>query len=584
MSQTTIFRNNLSPPILKISSRFRINVFSIAVLLGLGLLVYSHTCRYPFEFDDYSNIVANTTIRNLANLKAIWSFWPTRFVTYLSLALNYHFGKLDVFGYHVFNIIIHLSAALLVRWFILLIFSTPVIKKSALNDDAYFISFFASIIFVCHPIQTQAVTYIIQRASSLAAFFYMASLCFYLKSRILQFKGESDAVWTIYYIGSLVSGIFSMFTKEFAITLPFAIFLCEHCFFKDKKPIELKYAAAFMVMFLVIPFTMLITRSIALPGMHLVWDKPLGISPFRYLLTQFRAIITYLRLFVMPFNQSIIYDYPLAEGLFQPRIILSLFFLSALFYIAKRLFLKYRIISFSIFWFFLTILPESSIIPIKDVIFEHRMYLPMVGFCLFLSSALYYLLGRQSRLPAIMMLSCLIFMYAGLAYARNLVWRDELVLWDDAVTASSKATAYEYRGTVFLIRGFYDKAISDYTKAMQKEPDYSNLYNKRGVAYYKKGLYEQAILDYDKAIKLDPDYIEAYYNRAALYFSKGDFKMAFSDYDKAIEMAPSRAEGYYNRGLAYFFKKDYHRSYSDMRKAQLFGYKIAPAIMEKLLK
>ena len=159
-------------------------VIVLLCTLLLGTLIYSNTFFSSFHFDDIASIVENFAIRHILNLQAIWNFWPTRFITYLSVALNYHFHQLNVLGYHLFNLTVHLGSAILVWWFMLLTFSTPVMKDEKIAKHANLIALFASLVFLTHPIQTQAVTYIIQRATSLATLFYLASLCFYVKSRL----------------------------------------------------------------------------------------------------------------------------------------------------------------------------------------------------------------------------------------------------------------------------------------------------------------------------------------------------------------------------------------------------------------
>ena len=96
-----------------------------------------------------------------------------------------------------------------------------------------------------------------------------------------------------------------------------------------------------------------------------------------------------------PLNQNLDYDYPVFKSIFEFPVLVSFLFLATILFFAKRLFLKYRLVSFSIFWFFLTLLPESSLLPIKDVIYEHRLYLPMVGYSMFLVSGMYYLIGEE---------------------------------------------------------------------------------------------------------------------------------------------------------------------------------------------
>jgi len=146
-------------------------LFVLSSIILLGTLIYSNTFYSSFHFDDLSSIVDNSAIRNISHLQTIWNFWPTRFITYFSVALNYHFSQLNVLTYHLFNLTVHLSLGILVWQFMLFTFSTPAMQAQKITKRAKLIAFFAGLVFIAHPIQTQGVTYIIQRAASLATFF-----------------------------------------------------------------------------------------------------------------------------------------------------------------------------------------------------------------------------------------------------------------------------------------------------------------------------------------------------------------------------------------------------------------------------
>ena len=165
---------------------FYVRPLSIISIACVGIIVYANTFLCPFHFDDMPSIVDNPAIRHMGNLQGIWNYLPRRFILYFSLALNYHWHGLDVFGYHLFNLSVHLGAAIFVWWLTLLTFSTPVMKKEKIAQHAETIALLAGLVFVAHPIQTEAVTYIVQRAAVMAGLFYLASLSLYVKSRLLE--------------------------------------------------------------------------------------------------------------------------------------------------------------------------------------------------------------------------------------------------------------------------------------------------------------------------------------------------------------------------------------------------------------
>jgi len=147
---------------------------------------------------------------------------------------------------------------------------------------------------------------------------------------------------------------------------------------------------------------------------------------------------------------------------------------------------------------------------------------------------------------------------------------------------SRDAEAYNNRGNVLADEGQYDKAISEYTKALKIKPTYFGVYYNRGYTYVIKGKYDDAIRDFNKALELNPKYAKAYHIRGIAYASKGQYSEAITDYTKALEISPQDAVAYCNRGIAYYFRKEYEKSWKDIKKAQDLGYKIPSKFLEKL--
>ena len=170
-------------------SFFRTPSFSILCTVVLGVIIYSNTFRNSFHFDDYPQIVDNPAIRNVSDLYTIWKGYPGRFLAYLSFALNYHWGGLDVKGYHLVSLGLHLGCSLLVWLLTLLTFRLPVLQDEKITRHALGIAFCTALIFVSHPVQTQPVNYIFQRSVLLAAFFYLGTLVLYLNARMAQNLG-----------------------------------------------------------------------------------------------------------------------------------------------------------------------------------------------------------------------------------------------------------------------------------------------------------------------------------------------------------------------------------------------------------
>lgn len=599
-----------------ILKRFYIKFISMLLICCLGVIVYSNTLYCSFHFDDALSITNNSAIKNIHNLQNIWNFLPRHFILELSFALNYYFDKLNVVGYHLFNLAVHLGSAILVWWFTILTLSTPAMKENKIAQYADFIALFAGLIFVSHPIQTEAVTYIVQRAAAMSTLFYLASLSLYVKSRLMENKESATGVGRFYYICSILLAITAMFTKETAITLPLMIVLYEVIFFEVKKDSKVDRLFPFLLTLFIIPVTMLLTETSA-ARLQQLRSEP-GISSAHYFLTQFRVMLTYIRLLFFPLNQNLDYDYPVFDNFFQWPVLISFLFLMGLFYQGIRLFQKYRLVSFSIFWFFLTLFPESSFLPIKDVIFEHRLYLPMVGYSIFLVSSMYYLFGKNNLKVMCIVLTMVIVCYGVLTYQRNKVWKDDITLWDDAVQKSPhKARPYNYRGVIYSKKKDFVRAISDFTKAIEIDPRLAENYNDRADIYVQQGKFSQAISDYNNAIEIEPALAVLYYNRAILYQKQGEFSQAINDFlkvialkpkfmpaygnlgiiyanhgmiiqaififTKAIETDPHYVSAFYNRAMLYYQLKEYDKSWSDVHKTEELGGALNPDFI-KLLK
>ena len=544
---------NGTKPGIKVKRKRYSDLFGLAIIILLGIIIYSNSFNCSFHFDDLTRIVDNPGIRNLSDVKAWVNIYPSRPVGMFTFALNYHFNKLDVFYYHLVNLIIHLISACLVWWLTLLILSSPALKDDPIIKHKKVLAFLTALLFVSHPLATQSVTYIIQRMASMSAMFYMFSLALYVKARLSN-KGNISK--TLLFTGSFVSALLAILTKENAFTLPFAIVLFEIFFlrskrfsinFKDSRVILIIATLLGMIIILSLKFSFSIFNPIP-PSLVRAYT----ITPLNYLFTQFSVIVKYIQLLVLPINLNLDYDFPVSNTFFEIRTLLSFLVLLSLVILAIFSFKRYRILSFGIFWFFLTLSVESSFIPIDDVIFEHRTYLPSFGFFLIVSSGLYLLLWNKYKYIAISVFVVIIGSNSFLTYERNKIWKDDITLWSDVISKSpDKARPFEIRGYSYGNIGQWNMAISDYSRAIEINPKYTDAYSNRGVSYGNLGQWDKAISDYSMAIGIDPQYADAYTNRGVAYCKFGQWEKAISDFTDAIKSKPKCTEAYTNRGIAY---------------------------------
>ena len=542
------------------------------IIVIVGFLAYSNTFHVPFVWDDRTAIVENPVIKNMENFffnTKGYNYNPRRFIGYLSFSLNYFMGGLNVTGYHVVNLVVHIINALLVYTLIVLTFRTPRMKGSSLAPFSGWLALFAALFFVVHPLQTQAVTYIVQRLASLTAMWYLLSLCLYSGWRLVQDEeGPSQGKKALlFYILSLVTIIMAMKTKEIAFTLPFMVVLYDFFFFRERKPVWLVPVLLTLVIIPVSMFNLQKPVSEVLSDVSHMTRVQVQTSRWVYLMTQFTVIVTYIRLLFLPINQNLDYDYSLAQGFFSVPVFLSFVFLLSLVFLGAYFFFRskrdntgggsgFRLISFGIFWFFITLSVESSIIPIVDPIFEHRIYLPSVGFIMALVTGVGMLMksvnSRRRVQVAAGAVAVILLALGGSTYARNRVWQNEIRLWQDVITKSPlKGRPHFNLGVAYTREGRTEDAIKKFLTAIQLNPDLVDARYNLGLAYARQGRTQDAVREYQTTIALDSDYFMAHNNLANTYLAQGRTEDAIREYKKAIEIDPGFANVHYNLGLAY---------------------------------
>jgi tetratricopeptide (TPR) repeat protein len=558
----------------------------VLIIIAVGFLIYSNTFTAPFTFDDESYIVNNPSIRDFhyfvepsrirsaTGIAANFRYaLMTRPLGYLSFAVNYKLHGLNVVGYHVFNFLVHVLNALLVYALVLLTFrashslNPPGGKDPFENRHFSTIAFFSALLFVCHPIQTQAVTYVTQRFASLATLFYLFTLVVYVKSRL----SESVTRTRVLYSAALISSILAMMVKEISFTLPAVIALYEVMFFDGQLKRRMSRLIPFFLTMLIIPLALLAVRGPMTDIGDI--DKTIKIfaplSRWDYLITEFRVIITYLRLLLFPVNQNLDYDYPIFHSFFTAPVFLSFIALLMILFLGGYLLLLskskgsgdgyvLRIVSFGIFWFFMTLSVESSVIPLSNVIFEHRMYLPSVGFFLSVVTSIFLISSRvrSSLSVADRMVRPLLVMVALIlsvvAYSRNNVWGSEGRILEDVVMKSpAKARPHVNMGAFYESQGRLEDAAREFQTAIRLKPSSADAHNDLGLVYGKQGRFKEAMGEFQTAIKLMPDYAKAHDNLGVLYDKEGRFEDALREFRTVVKDEPDYAEGHDNLGVLY---------------------------------
>lgn len=632
-----------SPAISPAAGIFHSRWIHIVLIAVIGFVAYSNSFKSPFSFDSTPQIVENPVIQDLrgfiSGVKDI-DFSSRRYFGYLSFAVNYHFGGTDVTGYHVVNLLIHLANALLVYALVILTFRTPSMRLSlnSSRHDSAGIALFSALLFISHPVQTQAVTYIVQRFASLATLFYLLSVVAYVKGRLSagesgdEKAGVAIAASVFFYIVSLLAAVCAMKTKEIAFTLPLVVLLYEFIFFKSGVKKRLLFLLPVLLTLIIVPYSILHSN---VPLAELLSDLSektkvqTDMPRWDYFVTEMRVIVTYIRLIFVPARQNLDYDYPVYHSIFAPPVFLSFIFLVCIlglgiyllygsknadmsghsggpdfrFSVHDSRFALYRLAGFGILWFFITLSVESGVIPIIDIIFEHRLYLPSAGVFIAITAGVFIAAKKLNKEKiAAPLLIIVTLVLTAVTFARNEVWKDEIRLWHDVAEKSpnkarphynlgvlyaaqgspDKAVA-EYRtalninprfpdahnnlGNAYATQGLWDKAIAEYQTALQIKPGFPDVHNNLGNVYTSRGLFDKAIPEYQEAIKLKPDFANAHFNLGNAFSSRGLRDMAIREYLRAIELRPGFADAHNNLGNVYAFQGLWDKATAEYRTA-----------------
>lgn len=538
-------------------------VIFVMIIAFVGVLAYLFSLNGAFVFDDRPNIVDNPAIYGIGS--AITDTFHSRVIGFITFALNYKIHGLEVEGYHIFNLVIHLVCALLVFWLVTLTFKTPFFKGSILAESRLtplIVALFASLVFIAHPVQTQAVSYTVQRFTSLATLFYLLSLALYAKWRLATDRPEGHSIFVFkvtvdlgvkkafFYTAALIAALLAMLTKEIAFTLPVIVALWEFAFFNGPLKRRALNLLPFAFTLPVIPLALAGSRA-SLTSAGGTMEPPPAVD---YFLTQLRVIVTYLRLLVLPLGQNLDYDYPVYRSFLNPNVLLSFIFLLA--FAGLGVFLwRYskkggkdallRLAAFGIFWFFITLSVESSFITIADVIFEHRLYLPSFGIVMAaVGGAVWATFALKERFPAIdrvaISLGAIVVVVLAVAtFERNKVWADPIALWEDTAAKSpGKARPHNNLGVSYESAGQTDKAEIEFKRAVDLYPEYPDPYKNLGVYYMKKEQYEEALQYFLKSLELDPENYVVHNDLGNAYAMQQQFNEARAEFQEALRLKP----------------------------------------------
>ncbi|MGZ3569520.1 MAG: tetratricopeptide repeat protein, partial [Thermodesulfobacteriota bacterium] len=360
------------------------HLFAIGLIAGVAFLAYSNTFHVPFHFDDYSNITDNPNVQikvfsweQVERLIKNTYKESIRVFSYFTLAINYYFGGFNVFGYHLVNFFVHIASGILLYWLLLLTFNLSSLRERY-GPISYQVALFSSLIFISHPIQTQSVTYIVQRMASMAGMFYLLALVLYVKGRL-----STGGPRVLYFAGTAFSYLLGVFSKENVAILPLFLALYEFYFFQT---FDLSQKGKKILIGLVVGLVILGAFGLILWGeryLHVIREgyQYRTFTMSERVLTQFRIVLYYLTLLIYPHPSrlNLDYDFPISRTIFDPlTTFVSILIVAGLIGYSIWTAKKRPVLSFCILWYFGNLVIESSILPL-EMVYEHRLYLPVVG-------------------------------------------------------------------------------------------------------------------------------------------------------------------------------------------------------------
>ncbi|MFQ5900053.1 MAG: tetratricopeptide repeat protein [Thermodesulfobacteriota bacterium] len=542
------------------------SIVSIIIIILLSLITYWNTLDSGFIWDDDFAIETNKAIRSLdpTSIKTFFtSSDPYNFakgqnyrpVSLISFAVIYKLFGLNPFGYHLSNVVLHTINGVMIFLFASLLFNDR--RRRSMVHSSWFTvhdspAFIAAILFAAHPIHTEAVAWIKELDDLLALFFMLIAFCLYIKSTL------NSQLLTRNYLFSLFFYILAILSKEMVVTLPILLLLYD--FTLGNTVHGSRFTVRHFIRY--IPFCLitlvyLIMRTLALGQVgedeYLIVSGVVlkGIPKF---FTMAKGIAYYIKLLVLPINLSADYlTFPVSLSM-DWQVLLSISILLAMLAAAVISYRYSRIVTFSILWFFITILPVSNIIPLRIAIAERFLYLPSIGFCLLLAVGLTRVWKVR---PLFGKVAAAVFVVITLFYSfgtidRNRVWKDEYSFWSDLVERfPDNARAHHNLGAAYLGKGLLNESLKAYQEAIRLAPDYQEAHYHAGDIYRRMGRLEDAVNEYRTALLIDPAYVDVYKGLGLVFYQKGEYDEAISSYKRALEIESDNVDVHYNLANVY---------------------------------
>ncbi|MDP2645985.1 MAG: tetratricopeptide repeat protein [Desulfobacterales bacterium] len=553
---------------------------ALFVLLGI---IYANSFQGQWQYDDFPNIVQNKNVRlkslsweDMANSIHLSPGRISRPLAYLSFAVNHYFGGLDVFGYHLVNLAIHYIAAIFLFLFIYNTLKLPLIKDRY-RGSAYAVSLLAVFFWASSPLHVNAVTYIVQRMTSMSGMAYIMAMYFYVKGRTDSSPMKKKVMFTL----CAGSAAMSFASKEIAAMLPVSLFLYDLLLLKGWRGETLRQNTKILSALFVL--LLLFLGAYIYLGAN---DKSFNYSgwPFSLterLLTEPRVFLFYISLLLYPVSSRLTMDHDMdiSRSLTAPfSTLAAILILLFIIVVSLSLVRKRPLISFCVLFFFLNHLIEGSFLPL-DLIFEHRNYVPSMLIFVPLAILLLHVLDYFSYNKKIQMtfVSVIVFMMAAQGHTvamRNQVFGYQELLWMDNIAKTPRLSRpHAALASAYFNEGDYPKALKEIKEALALSRYPNMMQAAKFIAflgnYYLmiEGSPDKALSYFEAALKIVPEMAPALNGVAMVQLSKGKWGLARETVRKAILLEPGNASFYSNLALILLKEGKFEDAVQAARKA-----------------
>ena len=516
-------------------------LFAAGGLLVATWAAYYNSFRVPFVFDDVPAIVDNPSIRQLwppgavlaPRLEDAGVTVSGRPLVNLSLAANYALGGQAVWGYHLVNLLIHALAGLTLFGVARRTLGQPALKER-FGAVAYPVALATAALWLLHPLQTEAVTYVVQRAESLMGLFYLLTMYSFIRGT--ETGGSSR--WRVLSFAACLAG---MACKEVMVSAPLMVLLYDRTFvagtFREAWRLRPGFYAGLAGTWLLLAW--LVAGTAGRGGTAGFGTE---ISSWNYALTQCGAIVRYLGLAVWP--QPLVFDYGTAVVSRLAEVWPQALLLGGLLAGTVVALWRWPLWGFAGAWFFAILAPSSSFVPVaSQTMAEHRMYLPLAIVVTLAVAGLQAWLGRRA------LTVCAVLALAGTVgtVRRNEDYRSETTLWAETVAQGpGNARAHTNLGKAVLEEGRAGEAARHFARAIQLRPAEPEPHYNLGIALARLDRGPEAIREYEMALRLQPGYAEAHNNLGNALLRAGRLPEALAHYESAVRFRPGFAEAHSN--------------------------------------